>query len=72
LLGAADQGIREQAFGIVRNFADSEEDIDVVFLELGSDRLLDIIASGLQSKNSDVLLQVYPFLRRLSYITLTV
>ncbi|KAI0029217.1 ARM repeat-containing protein [Vararia minispora EC-137] len=58
LLADADNSVREQAFNIVRNFADSEEDIEIVFLELGSEHLLNLITSALESKNTDVLLQV--------------
>ncbi|KAI0318921.1 ARM repeat-containing protein [Amylostereum chailletii] len=57
LLVDTDPGVREQALYIIRNFADSEEDVEVVFLELGSDHLLNLLASALESKDSDVLLQ---------------
>jgi HEAT repeat protein len=58
LLSDPDAGVREQAFSILRNFADTEEDSEIVFLELGSERVLDLLASALESKNTDVLLQV--------------
>lgn len=50
--------MQEQAFYVVRNYASSEEDIDVIFHEVGSEKLVDMIVDALESKTPDVVVQV--------------
>ncbi|TFY75860.1 hypothetical protein EWM64_g8156 [Hericium alpestre] len=57
LLSDPDVGVQEQAIFIIRNFADCEDDVDIVFDELGSERLLDLLCSAMESKSGDVVLQ---------------
>lgn len=56
-LDDTDAGVREQAFYLLRNFADCEDDVDAVFEALGTGRLLDAIASALESRDADVAIQ---------------
>ncbi|KAI9446024.1 ARM repeat-containing protein [Lactarius indigo] len=56
-LDDADPGVREQALYLLRNFADCEDDVDAVFDALGADRLLGALASALEARDSDVVLQ---------------
>lgn len=58
LLRDPDPGVQEQAFYVIRNYASSEEDIDVIFHELGSDKLVSTIVDALESKTSDIVVQV--------------
>ncbi|KAI0064492.1 ARM repeat-containing protein [Artomyces pyxidatus] len=57
LLLDSDPGVQEQAFYIIRNFANCEEDIEMVFQEFGPEHLLDVLVLALESKNGDVVLQ---------------
>jgi armadillo repeat-containing protein 8 len=52
-----DLGVREQALYLLRNFADCEDDVDAVFDALGAPRLLGALASGLETRDADVVLQ---------------
>ena len=54
----ADEKIQEQAFWIVRNLAENESGIDLVFRELGADVLLSSLTTGLESPHEEVVLQV--------------
>jgi armadillo repeat-containing protein 8 len=56
-LDDADAGVREQALYLLRNFADCEDDVDAVFEALGTSRLLGALASALESRDADVVLQ---------------
>lgn len=58
LLSDLDEKIQEQAFCVVRNLAENESDIEMVFRELGDSVLLNSLVSGLESTNEDVVLQV--------------
>ena len=53
-----DVRLQEQSFYLVRNLADTEEGIDMVFAEIGSDLLLGALSQALDSENDDVLAQV--------------
>ncbi|KAI0683713.1 armadillo-type protein [Cytidiella melzeri] len=50
-------GFREQTFHILRNLADSQEGIEMIFDELGSDYLLSSLNLALDSDNEDVVRQ---------------
>lgn len=65
LLVDSDEGVQEQAFNVVRNIAEDEESIDLIFEELGSDVLLNRVAHALSSSDDYVVLQV-TFLLRLA------
>ena len=43
---------------MVRNLAENESDIEMVFQEIGDSVLLSSLVSGLESTNEDVVLQV--------------
>ena len=58
VLADSDPGLQEQALYILRNFTDCEEDIELVFEELGSNNLLGLLEAALQSKAGDVVHQV--------------
>lgn len=49
-----DSRIQEQAFNIVRNLADNEDGIDLVFQEIGVNILLDRARTALESTDDDV------------------
>ena len=53
-----DVRLQEQAFYLLRNIADTDEGIDMVFAEIGSDLLLGALSQALDSENDDVLAQV--------------
>jgi armadillo repeat-containing protein 8 len=53
-----DADVREQALYLPKNFADCEDDVDAVFKALGTSRLLGALASALESRDADVVLQV--------------
>ncbi len=55
------EGIQEQAFNIVRNLAEDEEAIDMVFEGLGTHILLERLVKTLESRDEDVVLQVCLF-----------
>lgn len=61
-----DPGLQEQAFHIARHLAESEEDVDTLFNELGTEPLLAIIAPALESENGDILLQATYLLANLA------
>lgn len=50
--------MQEQAFYVIRNYASSEEDIDVIFHEVDSEKLVEAIVDALESKTPDVVVQV--------------
>jgi hypothetical protein len=56
-LVSSDTGLQEQAFYIARHLADSEEDVETLFNELGSETLLNSIAPALETENTEILLQ---------------
>ncbi|TFK37457.1 armadillo-type protein [Crucibulum laeve] len=56
LLSDPDIAIQEQAFNIVRNLAEDEDSIDMVFSEIGNEVILDKITMALGSKEDDVVL----------------
>jgi hypothetical protein len=58
LLIDGDEKIQEQAFWIVRNLAENEFGIDLVFQELGANVLLSSLTTGLESPHEEVVLQV--------------
>jgi armadillo repeat-containing protein 8 len=64
-----DSGIQEQAFNALKNIADKEDGIDMLFTELGGEVLLGTIATALKSENDDVLCQVSstPFIPRAAF-----
>lgn len=57
LLVDRDPGLQEQAFHIVRHLAETEEYIEKIFVEFGSDNLMGYLAPALETDNSDILLQ---------------
>jgi hypothetical protein len=50
--------VQEQAFWVVRNIAENEFGIDLVFRELGANELFASLTSGLESPHEEVVLQV--------------
>jgi hypothetical protein len=50
--------VQEQAFNVVRNLAENEDGIEMVFRELGTDVLLHHLETALKSSEEDVVLQV--------------
>ncbi|KZT09593.1 ARM repeat-containing protein [Laetiporus sulphureus 93-53] len=66
LLSDPDPAIQEQAFHIVRHIADGQEDVEMVFDELGSDVLLSFLAIAMESDNEDVLHQAVCVLANLA------
>jgi hypothetical protein len=60
LLSDPDEGVQEQAFNVVRNLAENEDGIDMVFRELGAESLMAHLETALQSSDEDVILQVNP------------
>jgi hypothetical protein len=50
--------VQEQAFTVVRNLAENEQGIDMLFRELGAEVLLRTITAALAAPDDDVLLQV--------------
>ena len=61
-----DPGLQEQAFHIARHLAESEEDVETLFNELGTESLLNLIAPALETDNGDVLLQATCLLANLA------
>ena len=57
LLEDTDDGAKEQTFNIVRNLAEDDAGIELVFHELGSDVLLRNILNSLSSADGEVVLQ---------------
>jgi len=57
LLQDPDEAVQEQAFNVVRNIAEDEDSIDMIFEELGSEVLLSHVATSLSSSDDDVVLQ---------------
>ncbi|KAH9071040.1 ARM repeat-containing protein [Lactarius deliciosus] len=47
----------KRALYLLRNFADCEDDVDAVFEALGAERLLGALASALEARDADVVLQ---------------
>ncbi|SJL09728.1 uncharacterized protein ARMOST_13109 [Armillaria ostoyae] len=60
------EGIQEQAFNIVRNLAEDEEAIDMVFEGLGTHILLERLVKTLESRDEDVVLQAASLLANLA------
>jgi hypothetical protein len=58
LLVDPDDKVQEQAFWVIRNLAEDELGIDLVFRELGVDILFSSLITGLGSSNDDVVKQV--------------
>jgi hypothetical protein len=58
LLVDADEGLQEQAWGVVRNLSENETGIDMVFTEFDSETLVSQLTVAIGSKNEDVLIQV--------------
>ena len=54
----ADEKIQEQAFWIIRNLAENDFGIDLVFREFGGSALLGSLVAGLESPHEEVVLQV--------------
>jgi hypothetical protein len=54
-----DHKIQEQAFWIVRNLAENESGVELVFRELGANALFSCLTMGLESPHEEVVLQVY-------------
>lgn len=50
--------MQEQALNVIRNLAENEDGIDLVFSEVGPRVLLDHLVAALGSTNEDVVLQV--------------
>ncbi|KAJ6617124.1 armadillo-type protein [Mycena sp. CBHHK59/15] len=57
LLEDQDEGVQEQAFSVIRNLAENEQGIDMIFRELGSDVLLRHLTASLAAVDDDVVLQ---------------
>ncbi|KAJ7253293.1 armadillo-type protein [Mycena rebaudengoi] len=53
LLEDKDDGVREQAFTVVRNIAENEQGIDMLFRELGAEVLLRTITAALAAPDDD-------------------
>jgi armadillo repeat-containing protein 8 len=51
---------------VLRNIADREEDVDMIFQVIGSDVLLDALSAGLDAENEDVQSQAVGLLANLS------
>ncbi|KAK0479999.1 armadillo-type protein [Armillaria novae-zelandiae] len=60
------EGIQEQAFNIVRNLAEDEDAIDMVFEGLGTHILLERLVETLESRDEDVVLQAASLLANLA------
>jgi len=58
LLGDPERGVQEQAWSVVRNLAEDEAGIDMVFQRLDTDVLFNHLTIALGSKDGDILLQV--------------
>ena len=65
MLVSPDLGLQEQAFHIARNLAESVEDVETLFNELGTE-LLGFIAPALETENGDILLQAICLLANLA------
>lgn len=59
-----DEGVQEQAFNVLRNLAENEPGIDMIFRELGAEVLLSHLTTSLGSSDEDVVLQVRSFIVR--------
>ncbi|KAF9651456.1 ARM repeat-containing protein [Thelephora ganbajun] len=66
LLVNPDPGLQEQAFHIARHLAESEEDVETLFSELGTEPLFNCIAPALETDNGDILLQATCLLANLA------
>ncbi|KAJ7231249.1 armadillo-type protein [Mycena rebaudengoi] len=66
LLEDKDDGVQEQAFTVVRNLAENEQGIDMLFRELGAEVLLRTITAALAAPDDDVVLQATYVLANLS------
>lgn len=58
LLADPEEGVREQAFNVLRNLAENEDGIEMVFHELGVEVLMKHLETALYSSEEDVVLQV--------------
>lgn len=61
--------IQEQAWNILRNVADKQDDVAMVFERLGADRLLDILADAMESDFEDVIHEAVCALANLAHST---
>jgi hypothetical protein len=51
-------GVQEQALSVLKNLADDEPGINMVFQGIGSNILLDLLGRAVSSSDDDVVLQV--------------
>jgi hypothetical protein len=58
MLTDTDHKVQEQAFWVIRNIAEDESCIDMVFRELGEHDLFNSLVVGLESPHEEVVLQV--------------
>lgn len=58
LLDDPDPGVQEQALNVLLHIADKQDDVAMIFTELGSDELLDTLACAMESDIDDVVHQV--------------
>lgn len=58
LLEETDGAVQEQAFHLVRNLAENEPGIEMIFRELGASAILRHITAALSAEDDDVVLQV--------------
>ena len=56
LLADPEEGVQEQAFNVLRNLAENED--EMVFRELGAEVLMKHLETALHSSEEDVVLQV--------------
>ncbi|KAK7042068.1 ARM repeat-containing protein [Favolaschia claudopus] len=66
LLEDADGAVQEQAFHLVRNLAENEAGIEMIFRELGASELLRHLTAALAAEDGDVVLQATYVLANLS------
>lgn len=52
------ENIQEQALNILCNIASSEEDIEIIFNNIGNDDLMQTLADALDSPSEEVICQV--------------
>ncbi|KDQ61261.1 hypothetical protein JAAARDRAFT_125390 [Jaapia argillacea MUCL 33604] len=61
-----DPGIQEQALHVTKNLAETEDDIEVVFSEIGSDVLLTCVDTAMNSDSEEVVQQAASLLANLA------
>jgi hypothetical protein len=57
LLDDPEPKVQEQAFWVIRNIAENEFGIDLIFQQLGTNELFNSLTSGLESSHEEVVLQ---------------